>query len=206
MGDRVAGQCRHSVRGRFRAGRTSVRVVSEHSRPHQTSGGGDKSDREDHLVGNFLQRLPITRLLKDQLFHSCAAGLVPGPFSRSGFLQFNLERLTKHLRSDGLSTYPFVGKMLAIRRKYAMPKRKKKPVVPSRFRVGDKVRVKHGVMDTEYPDMPMGGWAGTISEVHKGGMYTIRWSQETLANIHPVVQKTVREGWPGSGRVRSGRK
>ena len=35
----------------------------------------------------------------------------------------------------------------------------------------------------------MGGWAGTISEVHDDGMYTIRWSPETLASIHPVVKK-----------------
>jgi hypothetical protein len=51
------------------------------------------------------------------------------------------------------------------------------------------VRVKKGVMDVEYPDMPMGGWAGTISEIHKDGMYTVRWSKETLAAIHPVFKK-----------------
>jgi hypothetical protein len=37
--------------------------------------------------------------------------------------------------------------------------------------------------------MPLGGWAGTISEIHKGGMYTVRWSRETLAAIHPVFRK-----------------
>jgi uncharacterized protein YodC (DUF2158 family) len=65
----------------------------------------------------------------------------------------------------------------------------KTPVARSKFKVGDKVRVKHGVRDTDYPDIPMGGWAGTITEVHKDGMYTIRWSRETLASIHPVVKK-----------------
>jgi hypothetical protein len=37
--------------------------------------------------------------------------------------------------------------------------------------------------------MPLGGWAGTIQEIHKDGMYTVRWSRETLAAIHPVFKK-----------------
>ena len=44
-------------------------------------------------------------------------------------------------------------------------------------------------MDTDYPDMPLGGWAGTILEVHGDGMYSVRWSKETLASIHPVFNK-----------------
>jgi hypothetical protein len=68
-------------------------------------------------------------------------------------------------------------------------KKTRKPATPSKFKVGDKVRVKHGVKDVDYPDMPLGGWAGTIAEVHKNGMCEVRWSKETLANIHPVVQK-----------------
>ena len=72
-----------------------------------------------------------------------------------------------------------------------MPKRRKKrkPPAPSRFKVGDQVRVKHGVMDTEYPDMPLGGWAGKITEVDRRAIYTVQWSPETLANIHPVYKK-----------------
>lgn len=69
-----------------------------------------------------------------------------------------------------------------------MAKRKKKRTI-TRFKVGDKARVKKGVMDAEYPDMPMGGWAGTISEIHKDGMYTVQWSKETLAAVHPVFKK-----------------
>ena len=57
------------------------------------------------------------------------------------------------------------------------------------FQSGDKVRVKHGIMDTDYPDMPLGGWAGTIAKIHDNGMYTVRWSRETLAAIHPVFKK-----------------
>lgn len=60
---------------------------------------------------------------------------------------------------------------------------------PTKFQVGDQVRVKQGIRDADYPDMPLGGWAGTISEVHNHGMYTVRWNQETLAAIHPVFLK-----------------
>lgn len=70
-----------------------------------------------------------------------------------------------------------------------MAKKKTKSSVPAKFHVGDKVLVKHGIKDVEYPDMPLGGWAGTIAEVHRDGMYTVRWSGETLAAIHPVFKK-----------------
>ena len=70
-----------------------------------------------------------------------------------------------------------------------MSKKKRVPSPVARFKVGDKVRVKHGTKDADYPDIPLGGWAGKITEVHKDGMYTIRWSRETLAAIHPVVKK-----------------
>ena len=44
-------------------------------------------------------------------------------------------------------------------------------------------------MDTDYPDIPLGGWAGTVTEVDRHGTYTVRWSRETLASIHPVYKK-----------------
>ena len=69
-----------------------------------------------------------------------------------------------------------------------MAKKRKLPT-PTKFQVGDRVRVKQGIRDAEYPDVPLGGWAGTISEVHDHGMYTVRWSHETLAAIHSVFQK-----------------
>ena len=34
-----------------------------------------------------------------------------------------------------------------------------------RFKVGDKVRVKHGVIDPDFPDIPLGGWTGTVTEI-----------------------------------------
>ena len=44
-------------------------------------------------------------------------------------------------------------------------------------------------MDDDHPDIPLGGWAGTISQVGKRGMYSVRWSRETLASIHPIYKK-----------------
>ena len=58
-----------------------------------------------------------------------------------------------------------------------------------KFKVGDNVRVKHGVKDVDYPDMPMGGWAGTVIDVQGGDTFTLRWSKETLAAIHPVFKR-----------------
>ena len=64
-----------------------------------------------------------------------------------------------------------------------MPEMKPSP----NFQVGDLVRVKHGVTDVDYPDIPMGGWVGRISKIE--GMCLIRWSIETLENVHPVYRK-----------------
>ena len=70
-----------------------------------------------------------------------------------------------------------------------MSKQKSKTLSAAEFQIGEKVRVRHGVMDTDYPDMPLGGWTGTIAEVHDDCTYTVRWSKETLASIHPVFKK-----------------
>lgn len=70
-----------------------------------------------------------------------------------------------------------------------MAKKKRKPPTPAKFKVGDQIRVKQGIRDTDYPDMPLGGWVGEISEVDEVGMYTVRWSQKTLNAIHPVCKK-----------------
>ncbi len=68
-------------------------------------------------------------------------------------------------------------------------KRRLEPPTPAKFKIGDCVRVRHGIMDENHPDIPLGGWTGTISEVHKRGMYSVRWSKETLASIHPIYKK-----------------
>jgi hypothetical protein len=50
-----------------------------------------------------------------------------------------------------------------------MEKRKRAPTKPVviNFKVGPKVRVRKGVMDVAYPDMPTGDWAETISGIYR---------------------------------------
>jgi hypothetical protein len=69
-----------------------------------------------------------------------------------------------------------------------MPKRKKN-IAPAQFKIGDKVRVKYGVEDVDYPDMPLGGWAGKIDEIQGADSFSIRWSKETMEAIHPVFKQ-----------------
>jgi hypothetical protein len=70
-----------------------------------------------------------------------------------------------------------------------MAKRKKKPAFSAQFKVSDKVRVKHGFKDVDYPDMPLGGWAGTVIEVRGADTFIIRWSKATLDAIHPIFKQ-----------------
>ena len=39
----------------------------------------------------------------------------------------------------------------------------------SAFQVGARVRVKSGVADPDYPDIPLGGWVGTIKDIERDG-------------------------------------
>jgi hypothetical protein len=71
----------------------------------------------------------------------------------------------------------------------AKHKKTREPLISVKFKVGGKVRVKPGVKDVDYPDMPMGGWAGTVIEISGADTFTVRWSKETLAAIHPVFKK-----------------
>jgi len=70
-----------------------------------------------------------------------------------------------------------------------VPKRKSRKLPAALFRVGDKVRVKHGFMDVDYPDMPLGGWAGTVTQVQGDDVFIVRWSKQTMASIHPVFKQ-----------------
>ncbi len=64
--------------------------------------------------------------------------------------------------------------------------------VPSRFEPGAKVRVKHGVRDPDFADIPLGGWLGIVKEVERakvGTTYLIAWDRASLKGMHPVSKK-----------------
>jgi hypothetical protein len=61
-----------------------------------------------------------------------------------------------------------------------------------RFQVGDKVRVKYGVIDPDFPDILLGGWSGIVTEVEQAGdeiTFNIKWNKRTLNGMHPIYRK-----------------
>jgi hypothetical protein len=80
---------------------------------------------------------------------------------------------------------------MATKKKRKSPK-PRKPKIPAKFSVGDRVRVKYGVPDPDFPDIPLGGWAGIITEVDQDGrepLFLVEWDKYTLDHIHPVFSK-----------------
>jgi hypothetical protein len=62
----------------------------------------------------------------------------------------------------------------------------------SRFPVGDRVRVVAGTTDPDYPDIPLGGWAGVVREIDEtetGPLYLVEWGEETLAVVPAVYRR-----------------
>lgn len=59
------------------------------------------------------------------------------------------------------------------------------------FAANDHVRVKPGVTDFDYADMPLGGWKGTVVEVQEDPCTTclVHWSRATLTAI-PLRYRT----------------
>ena len=57
------------------------------------------------------------------------------------------------------------------------------------FSIGDQVRVRHGTVDPDYPDLPLGGWAGTIVKIDEDGLCHILLNSAILDQIHPVYRK-----------------
>ncbi len=60
------------------------------------------------------------------------------------------------------------------------------------FQVGNRVRVKYGVIVPDFPDIPLGGWTGTVTEVEQTDdqiTYEIKWNKRTLNGMHPVYRK-----------------
>ena len=62
---------------------------------------------------------------------------------------------------------------------------------PPKFSAGADVRVKRGVVDPDFDDVPIGGWTGRITGMQylNPPMYLIRWNQHTLNNVHPIYRK-----------------
>jgi hypothetical protein len=59
------------------------------------------------------------------------------------------------------------------------------------FQVGDLIQVKEGVMDLDWPDLPIGGWVGRIDKAHRlleEPKYDVTWTPETLAAAHPIYE------------------
>lgn len=81
-------------------------------------------------------------------------------------------------------------------------KRKKKEPKESLFVIGDKVRVRPGVIDPDWPDVPLGGWAGKVEswsesaeEGYDGFIVEVIWNRETLKQMPPICKvRSEREG------------
>ena len=43
----------------------------------------------------------------------------------------------------------------------------------ARFQPGAKVRVRYGVIVPDLPDIPLGGWTGTVTQVERSGGETV---------------------------------
>ncbi|MEX1026445.1 MAG: calcium-binding protein [Candidatus Paceibacterota bacterium] len=66
----------------------------------------------------------------------------------------------------------------------------RKHTSPARFSPDDAVHVKSGVTDPDYPDIPIGGWAGQVAEIEAGNppCYLVRWSRQTLDSMAAVYR------------------
>jgi len=78
------------------------------------------------------------------------------------------------------------------RKKAKRTRHEKKSRTPARFATEAQVRVKPGTTDPDFPDIPLGGWAGTIRDVDQRSApptYLIAWNKHTLDHMHPVYRK-----------------
>jgi len=64
----------------------------------------------------------------------------------------------------------------------------------AQFAVGDRIRARRGVVHSQYPDIPLGGWIGTVTQIAWliPISYEVQWTEETLAAAHPVYAKRCR--------------
>jgi hypothetical protein len=57
------------------------------------------------------------------------------------------------------------------------------------FSIGDRVRVRYAATDPDYTDLPVGGWAGTITSIDEDGYCTIKLNQQTLDHIPSIFRR-----------------
>jgi len=64
------------------------------------------------------------------------------------------------------------------------------PTAKRRLWVGAHVRVRFGVLDSDYPDLSIDGWAGTIVRTNDDSTtpYLVRWDWNTLEHADPSGQ------------------
>ena len=101
---------------------------------------------------------------------------------------------------------------MSSKKKQQKPKSRTSPA-PAKFTTGTQVRVKAGTLDPDFPDIPLGGWAGKIQEVNqqsKQPTCLIAWNKHTLDHMHPIYRKRCeRDGlelesmWPRRGGHRA---
>ena len=61
----------------------------------------------------------------------------------------------------------------------------------ARFAIGDRVRVKAGIRDPSFADMPLGGWAGKVREIDLESVlpnYLVEWDWHTRRCMHPIYR------------------
>jgi hypothetical protein len=61
------------------------------------------------------------------------------------------------------------------------------------FCVGSQVRVRAGVKSSIFPDLPLGGWTGTVFGMDENKRL-VRWSGATLSVVDPIWRHRFENG------------
>jgi hypothetical protein len=81
---------------------------------------------------------------------------------------------------------------MAKKKKKQRQRKPKAPLMPSRFQEGTAVRVKAGTMDEDYPDIPLGGWSGTVVDTERGHRgqprCQVEWNTYTLQHMPDIYR------------------